>query len=281
MMTMTWKTVLIVLLVPLRVTTGYAGIITLHGDESGRVAIAQFLLSTHIGADSSKVGEVMTDAIAYGSVDNIVSGQIIQGATNSAYQCEIVNGSYGHREVILKVKKLQEGYAGEAICVAQVRLQATPQYPNAYANLYVYNTITANKSAYGPSYATLIPYGKKVELPRSWNASSGWDDSYYFLRGGGNKWSATYNEQIQHLVSESHPYVPILTVTDDSSTWAFVAATTKDVDAGFTTAVRITRMGGGPCSWINAGEQCFMYVDKDKLRSGETKGQIVLNIRLP
>ncbi|HDL8287008.1 TPA: hypothetical protein PXQ99_003843 [Yersinia enterocolitica] len=275
-----WKTTVIALLVLFRITTGHAGMITLNGDESGRVAVVQFLLSTYIGADSSKVGEVITDAIAYGSANNVASGQIIQGATNSAYQCEIVNGSYGDREVILKVKKLQEGYAGEATCVAELRIEAKPEHTLAYTHFYVYNTVTADKS-YGPSYATLIPDDTKVQLPKPWYQFSPWDGTYYYLKGGVSKWSATYDEQIQHQVSESNPYVPIITVTDDSTTWAFVTATTKDVDAGFTRAVSITRKGGEPCSWINAGEQCFMFVDKDKVKPGGTKGLVQLNVKLP
>ncbi len=116
---------IIVLLVLFRVTTGYAGTITLNGSESGRVVIAEFLLSTYIGADSNKVGDVITDAVAYASAGNMVSGQIIQGATNSAYQCEVVESS-GGRASRLRVRKLQAGYAGEATCVAEVKFWSRP-----------------------------------------------------------------------------------------------------------------------------------------------------------
>ncbi|WP_238279487.1 hypothetical protein [Yersinia wautersii] len=261
-----------------RVTTGYAGTITLNNNESGRVVIVEFLLSTYIGADSNKVGDVITDAVAYVSMSHMVSGQITQGATNSAYQCEIENS--GSRWSKLKVRKLQAGYAGEATCVAEVKTRLRPGESWDRVSMYVYNELTAN-SAYGPSYATLTPYGRRFNLPRPWGPGDAWDGVYYYPKGGVSKWSATYDEEIRYNVSESNPYVPILTVTDDSTTWAFVTAMTKDVDAGFTTAVRIARMGGEPCSWVNIGEQCFMYVDKDKLRPGTTKGQIVLNVRLP
>ncbi|WP_033851180.1 hypothetical protein [Yersinia wautersii] len=281
-----WRTTVIALLVLFRITTGHAGMITLSNEKLAMTSV-QLVLSTYIGADNSKIGDVITDVGVLSSYYSKEYAHLIQPATNSAYQCELADGFDGYtNDIKLQVRKLQAGYAGEATCVIEVAVKGLDSWMNSYTNFYVYNAITA-PSEYGPSSVTIMPSGTKVKLPNPWSAWGpygqyhSWQDHSYFSAKA-VKWSATYDEQIQHHVSKSNPYVPILTVTDDSNIWAYVTATTKDVDAGFTTAVRITMPDGRSCSrGMGAGEQCFMYVDKDKLRPGTTKGQIVLNIQLP
>ncbi|MBW5812811.1 hypothetical protein H0I68_10795 [Yersinia kristensenii] len=296
-----WKTTVIALLVLLRITTGHAGIITLE-NENREMASVRVVLSTYIGADDSKIGEVITNVGVVSSYRSKEYAYITEHATNPAYQCELAEGQPGKyssgdytypngykypNDIRLQVRKLQAGYAGEATCTAEVVTMAPYNENWGYTNYYVYNTITA-PSAYGPSFATLLPSGVKVTLPKAWQMQGypgywwhAWNDKSNTFRKA-VKWSATYDDQIQHDVSESHPYVPILTVTDDSDVWAYVAIIPKDVDAGFTAAVNFRMKDGRPCDrGMGAGDQCLMYVNKDKLKPGVTKGLVVLNVQLP
>lgn len=296
-----WKTTVIALLVLFRITTGHAGIITLE-NENREMASVRVVLSTYIGADDSKIGEVITNVNVLSSYRSKEYAYLIEHATNPAYQCELSEGKtdkyssgsdyrYPNRykypnDIGLQVRKLQAGYAGEATCSAEVVTMAPYNENWGYTDYYVYNTITA-PSEYGPSFATLLPSGVKVTLPKKWYAWGPYG-SYHDWNDKGNtsrravKWSATYDDQIQHNVSESDPYVPILTVTDDSNVWAYVTITPKDVDAGFTKALDFRMKDGRPCDkGMGAKDQCLMYVNKDKVKPGVTKGVIHLNVQLP
>ncbi|PJG60983.1 hypothetical protein CV016_20000 [Yersinia kristensenii] len=277
-----WKTTVIALLVLFRITTGHAGIITLE-DVNRQMASVRVVLSTYIGADDSKIGEVITNVNVLSSYRSKEYAYLIEHATNPAYQCELSEGwtdkkdtqntyLYPNRyqypnDIGLRVRKLQAGYAGEATCSAEV-ITMPPYYENwGYTDYYVYNTITA-PSEYGPSFATLLPSGVKVTLPKEWKAwgSGGldhsWNDKGDTFRKAVVKWSATYDDQIQHNVSESNPYVPILTVTDDSNVWAYITITPKDVDAGFTKALDFRMKDGRPCDkGMGAKDQCLIRIN--------------------
>ncbi|PJG60980.1 hypothetical protein CV016_19985 [Yersinia kristensenii] len=190
--------------------------------------------------------------------------------------CDIVESN--ERKVGVAMKKIANNYQGFAGCTFKITINNIPGFLEPQGALIVSGRQPTTEGR-GNGYVTFTANNEKFIIPPGLNNTI--VGQYKFKSKMLRYWQGTFPDQIE-LNTQRDTDTVLITAELNSTGIAYVTATPKNVDAGFDQAVRISKPDGQACSTgLNAGEQCIMYVNKDKVRPGETKGQIVLNIRLP